>query len=119
MARASGGGGGCKYGGTNRKDPKNVAGIVFFGVGFYMELCRVIYLQPGSLDVSVMFHNGSSCVSRQVDIILDWGDFAYLKENKMAGDTDFSAYINFYVQNTELKNRYNGFVLLDTELIQS
>ncbi|XP_075265278.1 uncharacterized protein LOC142357614 [Convolutriloba macropyga] len=81
------------------------SGIVFFGVGFYMELCRVIYLQPGSLDVSVMFHNGSSCVSRQVDITLDWGDFAYLKENKMAGDTDFSAYINFYVQNTELKNR--------------
>ena len=85
---------------------------MFFGDDFYVELCRVILLQPGSLDLTSMFRNSSPCVGRQVNIPLDSGDLKYLSENKLSGDSDFDSFLNLFIQ----KNfNQTGFVFFSPE----
>ncbi|XP_063717210.1 uncharacterized protein LOC134844444 isoform X2 [Symsagittifera roscoffensis] len=92
----------------------NNPAFVFFGDDFYVELCRVILLQPGSLDLTSMFRNSSPCVGRQVNIPLDSGDLKYLSENKLSGDSDFDSFLNLFIQ----KNfNQTGFEKMDLSLM--
>ncbi|XP_063716808.1 uncharacterized protein LOC134844179 [Symsagittifera roscoffensis] len=73
--------------------------IIFFGVGNYLELCSLIFLQPGSLEIDTLFAKGVPCQGQQINIPLNSSDIQYLKDHPLNGTADFDSYINSYILN--------------------